>query len=81
MGADMARPMAVVTIGGLLYGTLLTLFVVPCIYDLFHRKGFGFWRKKKETADLGVDGNENFEDNGDGELSESIAATVDDTEE
>lgn len=38
MGADMGQPMAVVVIGGLIYGTLLTLFVVPCIYDLFHRK-------------------------------------------
>lgn len=38
MGAAMGRPMAIVTVGGLLYGTLLTLFVVPCIYDLFNRK-------------------------------------------
>jgi len=38
MGADMIQPMAVVTIGGLIYGTLLTLFVVPCIFDLFHRR-------------------------------------------
>ena len=38
MGADMTRPMAIVTIGGLIYGTLLTLFVVPCIYDLLNRK-------------------------------------------
>lgn len=38
MGSEMARPMAVVTIGGLLYGTLLTLVVVPCIYELFGRK-------------------------------------------
>ncbi len=38
MGADMVQPMAVVTIGGLLYGTLLTLFVVPCVYDIFNRK-------------------------------------------
>ena len=38
MGTDMTRPMAIVTIGGLIYGTLLTLFVVPCIYDLFNRK-------------------------------------------
>ena len=28
MGSDMARPMAVVTTGGLVYGTLLTLFVI-----------------------------------------------------
>ena len=40
MGADMVQPMAVVTIGGLLYGTLLTMFVVPCIYDIFNRKNY-----------------------------------------
>ena len=38
MGADMIEPMAIVTIGGLLYGTILTMFVVPCIYDLFVRE-------------------------------------------
>lgn len=38
MGADMIQPMAIVTIGGLTYGTLLTLFVVPCIYDVLNRK-------------------------------------------
>ncbi len=38
MGADMIQPMAIVTIGGLTYGTLLTLFVVPCIYDILNRK-------------------------------------------
>ncbi len=38
MGSEMAKPMALVTIGGLLYGTLLTLFVIPCIYDIFNRE-------------------------------------------
>ena len=38
MGADMVQPMAIVTIGRLLYGTLLTLLVVPCIYDILNRK-------------------------------------------
>ncbi len=38
MGSEMAKPMAVVTIGGLTYGTLLTLVVIPCIYDLFSRE-------------------------------------------
>lgn len=37
-GSDMVQPMAVVTIGGLTYGTLLTLFVVPCIYGLFRKR-------------------------------------------
>ena len=36
MGSDMSRPMAIVTIGGMIYGTLMTLIVVPCIYDLFY---------------------------------------------
>ena len=38
MGAEMMQPMAIVTEGGLIYGTLLTLFVVPCIYDAFNRE-------------------------------------------
>ena len=37
MGADMSKPMAIVIVGGLTYGTLLTLYVVPCIYDIFNR--------------------------------------------
>ena len=36
-GSEMMQPMAIVTVGGLLYGTLLTLIVVPCIYDAFNR--------------------------------------------
>ncbi len=44
MGSEMAKPMAMVTIGGLTYGTLLTLVVIPCIYDSFIRKG----RKARE---------------------------------
>lgn len=40
MGSDMVQPMAIVTIGGLIYGTLLTLFVVPCIYDVLNRKEY-----------------------------------------
>ena len=40
MGADLSKPMSVVTIGGLIYGTLMTLIVVPCIYDMF------VWEKK-----------------------------------
>jgi len=39
MGSAMGKPMAIVTIGGLLYGTLLTLVVIPCVYDVFARGG------------------------------------------
>lgn len=38
MGSDMVQPMAIVTIGGLIYATLLTLFVVPIMYDILYRK-------------------------------------------
>lgn len=57
MGADMAKPMAVVTIGGLIYGTLLTLIVIPCIYDLFMREKKGKEKKhffKKRKAEVSV---------------------------
>lgn len=37
-GADLLQPMAVVLVGGLVYGTLLTLFIVPVFYDLLRRK-------------------------------------------
>ena len=30
--------MAVVTVGGLIYATLMTLYVVPCLYDLLQRR-------------------------------------------
>jgi len=36
-GSEMMQPMAIVEVGGLVYGTLLTLFVVPCLYDAFHK--------------------------------------------
>ena len=34
-GTDMMQPIALVCIGGLVYATILTLLVVPVIYDLF----------------------------------------------
>ena len=37
-GTAMMRPIAVVCIGGLLYATLMTLFIVPCIYDMMNQK-------------------------------------------
>lgn len=46
-GSDMSRGMAIVTIGGLAYATLMTLFVVPALYDIFYRK------KEMKRVDLG----------------------------
>lgn len=38
MGSELSQGLSIVTIGGLLYATLLTLFIVPILYDIFHRK-------------------------------------------
>ena len=37
-GTALMQPVAVVCIGGLTYATIMTLFVVPCIYDLLNKK-------------------------------------------
>ena len=37
-GAEMLQPMAVVTIGGLIYATFMTLFFVPVLYDILNKK-------------------------------------------
>lgn len=37
-GSSMMQPVAIVTIGGLTYATIMTLFVVPVMYDLFAKK-------------------------------------------
>lgn len=51
LGAEMSRAMAIVTIGGLAYATLLTLFVVPVLYDML-------FRKELKKVDLGEDDDE-----------------------
>ena len=37
-GVEMSQPMAMVVIGGMIYGTLLTLVLVPCLYDAFNKE-------------------------------------------
>ena len=37
-GAEVQKPLATVVIGGLITATLLTLFVLPCLYLLFNKK-------------------------------------------
>ena len=37
-GTALMQPVAVVCIGGLLYATLMTLFVVPCMYEIVNRR-------------------------------------------
>ena len=44
--AALSRGMAIVTIGGLAYATLMTLFIVLVFYDIFYRR-------KLKKVDLG----------------------------
>ena len=37
-GAEMMQPVAVVCIGGLIYATFMTLYVIPVLYDIFNKK-------------------------------------------
>ncbi len=38
MGAQLGRGMALVIAGGLAYATLMTLFIVPVMYDIMFKK-------------------------------------------
>ena len=48
IAAEMSRGMAVVTIGGLAYATLMTLFIVPVLYDIL-------FRRKLKKVDLEIE--------------------------
>ena len=37
-GTEMIQPMAITAIGGLIYATILTLIVIPVLYDLLFKK-------------------------------------------
>lgn len=49
-GAEMMQPIAIVCIGGLIYATILTLFIIPCLYDLMNKKEL----KKLSKEDLEI---------------------------
>ena len=54
-GSEMGRGMAIVIVGGLSYATLMTLFIVPVMYDLFYRK-------PPVNIDVGDDGMDDLPD-------------------
>ncbi len=37
-GSEMMQPIAIVCIGGLVYATIMTLYVIPILYDIFNKK-------------------------------------------
>ena len=55
-GTDMMQPIALVSIGGLIYATIMTLFVVPVIYDLFNGEKYKMVREEDvDVSDLVVE--------------------------
>ena len=46
----MFRPMALTVIGGLAVSTLLTLVVVPVVYDLLDRRGDAWYAARARAA-------------------------------
>ena len=49
-GAEVRSPMATTVIGGLLVSTLLTLLVIPVVYDLLDRKPDEFYAERGRRA-------------------------------
>jgi hydrophobic/amphiphilic exporter-1 (mainly G- bacteria), HAE1 family len=45
-GAEVRQPMAITVIGGLIVSTLLTLVVIPVVYDLMDRRGDAWYRER-----------------------------------
>ena len=49
-GTDMMQPVALVCIGGLVYATLLTLYIVPAVYDMMNKEEY----RQISEADLDI---------------------------
>ncbi|MCL2168876.1 MAG: efflux RND transporter permease subunit [Defluviitaleaceae bacterium] len=50
-GAEMMQPMAIATIGGLVYSTIMTLFIVPILYDMLN-KNKDITKEDLDTPDI-----------------------------
>jgi len=51
-GTEVIQPMAITVVGGLIYATFMTLFLIPCMYDMVHRN-----RDMTKDEDLDYDKN------------------------
>ena len=49
-GSEVRSPMAITVIGGLLVSTLLTLVVIPIVYDLLDRKPDDFYAERGRSC-------------------------------
>jgi hydrophobic/amphiphilic exporter-1 (mainly G- bacteria), HAE1 family len=53
-GAEVRSPMAITVMGGLAVSTVLTLLVIPVVYDLLDRKSDAFYAERGRRARLGA---------------------------
>lgn len=53
MGAEVQRPLATVVIGGLISSSILTLLVIPVVYDLYFEYKKSGGRTETNTKELG----------------------------
>jgi len=44
-GAELRMPMGITVIGGLLFSTLLTLILVPIVYDIVEKAKESVWKR------------------------------------
>ncbi|NLB57468.1 MAG: efflux RND transporter permease subunit, partial [Gammaproteobacteria bacterium] len=63
-GAEVRSPMAITVIGGLLVSTLLTLLVIPVVYDLLDRRGDGWYAERGRRARRAIGGADPAADDG-----------------
>jgi cobalt-zinc-cadmium resistance protein CzcA len=49
-GADIQKPLAVVVMGGLVTSSLLTLVVLPTLYELLENR----WEKRRLAEEAGI---------------------------
>ena len=70
-GTALMQPMALVCIGGLVYATLMTLLVVPCMYDIISRKEL----RKVTESDL------TYSEGANAEAAEAVEALAPKTQE
>jgi len=66
-GAEVRAPMALTVIGGLAVSTLLTLIVIPIVYDLLDRRGDAWYVARGERQRAKATGRDHSE----GELSDA----------
>ncbi|RYZ69833.1 MAG: efflux RND transporter permease subunit, partial [Lysobacteraceae bacterium] len=55
-GAEVRSPMAITVIGGLLVSTLLTLLVIPVVYDLLDRRSDEYYRERGRRHREAIEG-------------------------